>query len=132
MGGKTLATILIADGDMSSREQLLSLVSPQHDVTCVASGEEALLLMRQRAFEVVCADLHMCGVGGLNVLQVAEREYPTTVGILLSGRHGLSTCRANAKQFMLLVKPFTPEQLEVAMSQALSFAKIRASIAALR
>lgn len=51
------------------------------------SGDEAIVLLRQRPFDVVVLDVRMPGLGGIDVLRTIRRHHPDLRVILMTG-HG--------------------------------------------
>src|SRR5947208_15467622 len=49
------------------------------------SGEKAIQLLEQFAFDVVITDLRMPGIDGTRVIETALERYPSIVGIVITG-----------------------------------------------
>ena len=63
MNGSQGAILLVED-DLSIRRSLKAVLKELHfDVGEASSGEEALITLRQRTFDVVLMDLNMPGMG---------------------------------------------------------------------
>ena len=77
---------------VDDEEELVSTVTERLDLrgidaTGAVSGEEALILIEQKPFDVVVLDVRMPGLGGLNVIKRIKQSHPELEVILLSG-HG--------------------------------------------
>ncbi len=83
-------------------------------------GEEALVKMSEKKFEVVILDVMMPGLGGLEVMKKIRTSYPQTQVILLTGhgstREGIEGMRLGA--FDYLIKPVDIEEMLVKMQEA--------------
>jgi CheY-like chemotaxis protein len=53
----------------------------------VTSGQAALQRMREATFDVVVADLKMPGLGGQEIMEIIQRDYPQVKVVLITG-HG--------------------------------------------
>ena len=88
-------------------------MTPQWDMEFVGSGEEALALIEQRAFDVVVTDMRMPGMNGAQLLNHILRLHPSTIRIVLSGYSDLSevvNCVGLTHQF--LEKPCSLDDLK--------------------
>ena len=54
-------------------------------VLTAASGEEALEILRACSVDVLCSDIDMPEMTGLELVRITRREFPTTLRILLTG-----------------------------------------------
>src|SRR6187455_2494110 len=61
-------TILLADDDIDSMMLLGNSLKSDYGVTFARNGEDALILLEQRSFELVVLDVVMSGMDGLEVL----------------------------------------------------------------
>jgi HD-like signal output (HDOD) protein len=78
-----------------------------------ASGEEALELLKQKAFAVVVTDMRMPGMNGAQLLNHVLRHHPQCIRIVLSGYSDLSqvvNCVGLTHQF--LEKPCSLDELK--------------------
>jgi putative nucleotidyltransferase with HDIG domain len=83
------------------------------DMEFVGSGEEALVMIEQKKFDVVVTDMRMSGINGAQLLNHVLRRHPDTVRIVLSGYSDLSevvNCIGLTHQF--LEKPCSLEDLK--------------------
>ncbi len=114
--------VLVVEDEEIVREMLATTLRlAGHEVTEVASGEEALQALTERRFDVVVTDIAMPGVSGWEVASAArEREEPIPV-IFVTG-WAASVDRNRARKMgvrRILAKPTTTEELLEAVREAL-------------
>ena len=88
------------------------------DMHFAESGEEALKLVHQQAFDVVITDMRMPGMNGAQLLYQVLREHPKTVRIVLSGYADLTevmNCVGLTHQF--LDKPCSLDDLKACLQR---------------
>lgn len=117
--------ILIVDDVAMHRDLLEVLISkcPEHTITSVASGEEALALLRESGhrFDAVFLDINMPGVTGLDVLeQLKESTLHRSLQIVMcSTRNDMPTItkaiEMGAKHYMF--KPCTEKGVAQKLQQ---------------
>lgn len=106
--------ILLVDDDplvLSGFVEVLSRDS--YDVTAVASGQEAIDILRDKEFDVVLTDMVMPRVSGLDVLRAALSQQPESIVIVVTGyasvRSAVDALRLGAYDYV--VKPCEDEEL---------------------
>jgi response regulator RpfG family c-di-GMP phosphodiesterase len=116
------ARALLVDDD-SSVCKLLSEKLSQEGFSCwsAASGEEALKLLKEQAFDVVISDLRMPGISGLELLEQACPKYPHATFLMATGvddlRIGVQAMKKGAADYLL--KPLQMEETVRRVQQAL-------------
>ncbi len=108
------AKLLLVEDDESLREALLdTLMLAQYDCVDVASGEEAILALKQHQFDMVISDVQMEGIGGLGLLNHLQQHYPKLPVLLMTAfatiGSAVSAIKLGAVDY--LAKPFAPEVL---------------------
>ncbi len=91
------------------------------------SGGAGLQLLRNHPIDVILCDLHMPGLGGLEVLKRAKKSHPTVPVIILTG-HGTTAQAVRAvKQgaFHFVLKPLDIEDITTTIAQAIEHAKLQ-------
>jgi CheY-like chemotaxis protein len=82
--------ILIVDDDpvmrMLCRRILVEALPRGVAVDEAPTAEEAVVLLRQRAYAVVLSDHHMASMNGIDLLELALREQPECLRVLMTGR----------------------------------------------
>ncbi|MCU1428240.1 MAG: response regulator receiver protein, partial [Actinomycetia bacterium] len=79
--------VLFVDDDanvLSGLRRMLRGMRFEWDMQFAASGEEAIALLRSKAFDVLISDMRMPGVDGLQLLRMARDERPSVVRIVLT------------------------------------------------
>jgi CheY-like chemotaxis protein len=100
-----LAPVLVAHDDSLSREYLCSLVADAgHEVTGVASGQEAWTALARRRYGHVFLDLGMPG-GGVEMARELASRYPNTT-VILATACPAQLLAAAAGLVTVLAKPF--------------------------
>ncbi len=117
--------VLIADDDPAIRLLVsATLASDQYGVLEAADGEEAWRAMREQHPAVAILDWDMPVYNGLELSAVIKGDpqlWGTTV-IMLTGRTAREDREAGARAQadLYLVKPFSPQELLVAVEKALA------------
>lgn len=84
--------ILIVDDEDSIRFTLDMLLQRRgYNVMTAASGEEAMVLLQQQAFDLLLLDLKMPGLSGWDVAQQARECQPEASIIILTGHGALES-----------------------------------------
>jgi two-component system response regulator AtoC len=117
------AVLLVDDEDAVRRIGSLMLESLGVKVVSVASGEDALRMLDSGIHDLRCVilDLMMPGLSGTETLR-AIREKNENLPVLIVTGYGESDASDPLGELSatgLLVKPFTSEQLEIALREAL-------------
>ncbi|HEX2021679.1 MAG TPA: response regulator, partial [Candidatus Thermoplasmatota archaeon] len=58
---------------------------PMAEVDAAASAEEGVAALRRRDYDAILADMHMSRATGIDLLEIAERERPRAVRVLVTG-----------------------------------------------
>jgi DNA-binding response OmpR family regulator len=117
-----LATVLICDDEPSLRELIrISLDGPYRFLEA-DDGEESLALARQERPDVVILDMMMPRRSGLEVLSELRREkdLADTRVIVLTAQPATREQALRAGADIVMVKPFEPEQITVAVEEVLT------------
>lgn len=86
----------------------------------VLNGDEALVLLKEKDFDVVVLDIHMPGTSGMDVMKEIKQISPETEVILLTGRGSEKDKERgiNLGAFDYVVKPVNIEILVEKMNKA--------------
>ena len=106
--------LLYVDDEQALRSPVAErLAAEGYRVTEADSGEQALELLDQFAFDVVLTDLRLPGIDGTQVIEAASRQYPGIVGIVVTGygtvKDAVSAIKGGAADF--IAKPFQFDEL---------------------
>jgi DNA-binding NtrC family response regulator len=98
------------------------------------SGEAALQLLEQFAFDVVITDLRLPGIDGSQVIAAALERYPGIVAIVITGygtvRDAVAAIKRGAADF--IAKPFQFDELMHVLQKALEQRRLKSENAYLR
>ncbi len=84
-------TILICDDDQGMRDTIGAILKRDYRVLTVASGEAALLLLRQEDVDLILLDVRLPGISGLDVLRIVKENYALVECILISAINDVET-----------------------------------------
>lgn len=113
--------VLVVDDEHTLRESCASILrSDGFPVTVCGRGEEAVELLQRRKFDVILLDLYLPRMSGMEVLEVALRESPGTIVIVMTGNpsveSSIQALRAGAWDY--IPKPFSATHLKILMGRA--------------
>ncbi len=108
--------ILIVDDEVIMRESLSGwLARDGHAVETAASGEDALVKLKQSRFDILLVDIKMEGISGLEVLRKVSESDPDVAIVMITAYGSIATAIEAMKNgaYDYLLKPFDPNQLGV-------------------
>ncbi|MGI2209529.1 sigma-54-dependent transcriptional regulator [Shewanella baltica] len=108
------AKLLLVEDDASLREALLdTLMLAQYECIDVASGEDAILALKQHQFDLVISDVQMQGIGGFGLLNFLQQHHPKLPVLLMTAYATIGSAVDAIKLGAVdyLAKPFAPEVL---------------------
>jgi DNA-binding NtrC family response regulator len=105
------------------------------EVAEAETGERALELLEQFAFDVVISDLLLPGIDGVQVIESAVRRYPRIIGVIITGerkdiRSAVAALKRGVNDF--LTKPYQFDELMHVLRKALEQQRLTAENAYLR
>ena len=114
----SIQRVLVADDDSLSREFLTeALKTLGYQVESVASGQDAFDRAKRSEYDLVVADVRMPGMSGVDLVRQIGQNIPDLPVVLVTAHGTVETAveamRLGAKDF--LVKPVTPENLELVL-----------------
>lgn len=91
-----------------------------YTVETAATGEQALAIIAERAPDLLLLDYKLPGISGLDVLARIQESGGDMITIMITAYASLETAITATKQgaFDFLTKPFTPQELRVAVRKA--------------
>ena len=116
------ARILVIDDEELMREYVEeALIRAGYEVTAVSGGREGLDLLHEKGFDVVVTDLKMTPMDGLEVVRRVREEQIDASCIVMTAYGTIETAIAALKNGAddYILKPFTPDVLELAVSRAI-------------
>jgi len=118
---KARVRILVVDDEHTLRESCAAVLRHEgYDVTVCSRGQEALDLLKRRAFDLVIVDLYMSQVDGLTLLRTALGTNHDTMVIVMTGNPSVESSVEALRQgaFDYLPKPFSASHLQVLIGRA--------------
>ena len=127
--------VLIVDDEPEMVESTARLLGHAgHQCVTTTAAEEALALLESQRFDVLLTDLKMPGMGGLDLLRRAHQIDPDLPVIVITAFASIESAVGAVKEgaFDYLPKPFSAEQLRVAVDRALRQRELRLENRSLR
>lgn len=127
--------ILVVDDETNIRTALAKILAKAgYAVEAAESGDAALGLLQDAAFDLVVSDLKMVGVSGMEVLQAVKRLHPDSEVILLTAYGTVESAVAAMKTgaYDYVTKPVDPERLTHLVAKALEYKALRQEVQQLR
>src|SRR5712692_4359767 len=127
--------ILVVDDETNIRTALAKILEKAgYAVEAADSGDAALGLLPDTAFDLVVTDLKMVGASGMEVLQAVKRLHPDTEVILVTA-YGTIESAVDAMKtgaYDYVTKPLDPERLTHLVTKALEYKALRQEVRQLR
>ncbi len=117
-----MAKILVVDDEPDMIWAISNvLLSENHSVVSVNSGEEALAKVKDNSIDLVLLDFRLPGMDGIQILEQIKRLRPELPVIMVTGYGGVEEAVQSIKlgAAHYLSKPFDNDQLVEAVSKAL-------------
>ncbi|HMA95808.1 MAG TPA: sigma-54 dependent transcriptional regulator [Polyangiaceae bacterium] len=116
--------VLVVDDDREMCELVeAELTQRNYAVTWRTAPSEALELLESEDFSVLLADIHMEGMGGLELCRAALAKRPDLVAVVMTGfgtmDHAIGAMRAGAYDFV--TKPISMDALALTIARAASY-----------
>jgi len=127
--------ILVADDEESIRWVLeRACVQHGHTVESVGSGNDALMALRARPFDVAFLDIRMPDLSGLDVLTTAREEGIDTLFIVMTAQNTMANAIEATKRgaYDYLTKPFDLDQVALLVARALDLRRLTRDLERLR
>ncbi|NIM91295.1 MAG: response regulator [Candidatus Aminicenantes bacterium] len=108
--------ILVVDDESIVRESLHDwLGSVGYDVVTAESGEDALLIIKQKKIKIMLADLIMPGIDGIELMKKARKIVPTISTVIITAHGTIQTAITAIREgaYDYVEKPFCPEKVEL-------------------
>ena len=130
--------ILIVDDDPVQRRLLEAIVEKSgFKAVCAEHGEQALAILEQNPasyFDLIILDLVMPNLDGMGVLQALQKTDIKAPIIVQTAHAGIDTAvnAMRAGAFDFVIKPVSPERLQIAMRNALKVNALEEEITRIR
>jgi two-component system cell cycle response regulator CpdR len=119
-----MARILVAEDDVTIRELVVrSLSEDGHELTVATDGVAALAALNRHngEFDLLLTDVKMPDVDGIALALAAGRDHPDIAIMMMTGfaDQRERTHRLDALVHDVIAKPFSVDQIKVAVREAL-------------
>ena len=122
-------TVLVADDELVIRDMMKRVITER--IGCptdiVASGDEAILALENKNYDVLLTDMVMPGLHGLELIKTVRERWPGTDIIVLTGFVEkfpyVEVIRAGATDFVS--KPHQPQEIEAKLLRLLREREMR-------
>lgn len=114
--------VLVVDDELGMREGCRRILEPEgHAVTVAESAEEALAMFTPGSQDLALVDLRMPGMSGIELLGRLRDLDPDLICVMITAYATLETAVQATKSgaYDYLAKPFTPDELVLAVNKAL-------------
>jgi DNA-binding NtrC family response regulator len=127
--------LLFIDDEATLRGLMAERLSERgFDVVEADSGERALELLDQFAFDIVITDLRLPGIDGARVIEAARDRYPGIVAIVITGfgtvKDAVAAMQRGASDFV--EKPFQFDKLLHVLRKAMENRRLTSEVAYLK
>ena len=122
--------ILVVDDEALMREYVEeALVRAGYQVDSVSGGREAVTAVEEKGYDIVVTDLKMAPMDGLEVLRHLRDRCPDTHCIVMTAYGTIATAVSALKEGAddYILKPFAPDELELAVSRSLERGRLAQS-----
>ncbi|EFL51429.1 two component, sigma54 specific, transcriptional regulator, Fis family [Solidesulfovibrio fructosivorans JJ]] len=129
------AQILVVDDDAGHLSMLRTVLSGWGFVPQGASdGEQAVAMVREKAYDAVLLDVRMAGMGGMEALSRIKEYNPSVPVIIMTAYSSVETAIAALKTgaYDYLTKPLDLDVLRLTLERALDHMRLAAENASLR
>ncbi len=116
-------SVLVVDDDEQMRKALYAALKRKgYKVECASSGDEALWKLGKETYNALVSDIKMPGISGIELLKEVKRINPSIPVLMMTAYGTIETAieamKIGASDYIL--KPFSTEIIEAALSRALS------------
>jgi two-component system response regulator PilR (NtrC family) len=123
--------ILVVDDEESIRELLAEYLSNcGYEVTCAASGQEALSYYKSSRFDVVVSDLMMSPIDGMELLSEIKKFDSEALFIMVTGYPSIDTAleavKKGAKDY--ITKPFNIDDIRLKIERVVLERSLRGKL----
>ncbi len=122
---QTTNILVVDDEEVVRLSYLRALSGESCKVELVKSGNDALQMMGQRAFDVVLLDQRMPGMDGMSVLKTIKEKWPESEVIMITGYPAVEAAKeaVTLGAYDYLAKPIGPDDVINAANGAMMHKK---------
>ncbi|MEW6087438.1 MAG: sigma-54 dependent transcriptional regulator [bacterium] len=121
MTTKIKKKLLIVDDEISSRESLRMIFQDMYDIVMAGNGEDAIIYLKEKDFDLVLLDIVMPGMSGLDTLEKIKQIQNGLPVIVLTATRMVDTAvkAMKAGAYDYIIKPFNIEELKLVVKKSL-------------
>ena len=111
--GETRTILFVDDEEKILKSLQRGLLDDPYHCLFATSGKEALETMEKNEVHVICTDMRMPDMNGLELLKIVKEKHPMTVRMVLSGytqADRLLTAANQGEIFKFIAKPWRLEE----------------------
>lgn len=115
--------ILVVDDEHVARHTIKAILEKEgYSVRAVESGEAALEELKRQSYDLMILDLHMTGIGGMEVLERTLRIHPGMRVIVLTAFASIESAIQAVRYHLsdYLMKPASSDEIIASVRKALS------------
>ncbi len=120
-------SILVVEDDPAQRDAYARMLrAADFEVHTAQSGEEAIEILGQQAFDAVATDIGLPDLDGLEVLRAAQSRQPDLPVLLITGAPSVETATmaVQSRAVCYLSKPFEPQRLVKEIERAVQAGQV--------
>lgn len=122
--------LFVDDSELILKALQRGLLDDSYNCLFAASGKEALGILHTNEVHIICADLRMPELNGLELLKIVKEKYPHIVRLILSGTtqvNMLLTAINQGEIFRFITKPWKlAEEFRFVLQQAVDYYNLHA------
>lgn len=119
--------VLLVDDDPTMLRLMASLLGVEMDVVTCSSGAQALHVLEQRTFDVICSDYRMPGMTGIDLLRAAS-QLQEDASCLLVTAAAEQVPGGDRRQYFVVVKPFDADRFVRLVEQLARVSQMKRSV----
>lgn len=119
--------ILVVDDDRRMRQLIEEILTDGgFSVTSSGDGRDALLILKEKPYELVITDLKMPYVDGMDILAYAKQVNPDALVIMITAHGTIESAIEAIKKgaYDYIQKPFDPDRLLLIIERAVNHLKL--------
>jgi DNA-binding NtrC family response regulator len=117
---------LVIDDDQIVLDSVVKILKEEYEVEVTLRGKDGLQKAMRDPYDIVLTDIRMPDIGGMRVLRDVKRVKPSLPVVMITGyasvKSAIQAMKLGASDY--IEKPFTPEQLSLAVASSLRKAQI--------
>jgi len=127
--------VLVVDDEKLANDLFVEVLTRAgHEVNAVFSAEDALVMIKQKPFDLMLSDIRMKGMDGIELLKKARQLHPNMVVVMITAygtiENAVKAMKLGAYDYLL--KPASPDAIEVIVNKATELIALRQENSRLR